>query len=179
MNWRRDDTSAFLASKGPSGLTLNGQGSWNSDPPAIIDSAKTSWIQAGYFFAPKTFEIPRIFAESKHTCRLRRRYPKVSRRSGASEQCFCPIQVRQNCEFEADPNPGRLRSRQRLAPPVPTRAPFNWRPQHRIRLRLCIDTVGCNLQRGSPSVRLHRTEFGRHTSSTHGVWLESGPPRCK
>jgi hypothetical protein len=46
----------------PSGLTLNGQGSWNSDPPAIIDSAKTSWIQAGYFFAPKTFEIPRIFA---------------------------------------------------------------------------------------------------------------------
>ena len=26
-------------------------GSWNSDPPAIIDSVKTSWIQAGYFFA--------------------------------------------------------------------------------------------------------------------------------
>src|ERR1700687_1373002 len=35
-------------------------GPWNSDPPAIIDSVKTSWTQAAYFFAPRTFEIRRI-----------------------------------------------------------------------------------------------------------------------
>jgi hypothetical protein len=29
---------------------------------------KTAWIQAGYFFTPKTFEIPRIFARPQ-ACR--------------------------------------------------------------------------------------------------------------